>query len=111
MSKIESTYDVFVEYLKRHAAKVDPNLLLKTMYLERKFPGFDPHVDLEINFKQGTDITRKQFQAQTKFGLATGGHGKNGIVAAGRMGVKGIIELASSDSVESIAGNATASLL
>ena len=37
---VEAQYDQFISNLNQTMNKVDPNLLVKMMYLERKIPNF-----------------------------------------------------------------------
>ena len=95
MSEIEQGYDRFMTWIKESSSKIDPDLLLKTMYLERKFPDVDPKVDLDIHFKLGTNVEEKRHQIHEKFGLQTAAHGKNIVTTSGRMNVSAIVHLAS----------------
>jgi len=108
MSEVERGYDEFMMFLRESSAKVDPELLVKTMYLERKFPGVEPKVDLDIQFKLGTDIQAKKRQINEKFGLQTAVHGKNAVITSGRMDTSAIVYIASNDLVVNVTGNATA---
>jgi len=108
MSEVERGYDEFMMFLKESSTKVDPELLVKTMYLERKFPGVEPKVDLDIQFKLGTDIQAKRRQINEKFGLQTAVHGKNAVITSGRMDAAAIVHIASNDLVVNVTGNATA---
>lgn len=107
MSQVEAQYDHFVSELESTLPKVDVHLAMRLMYLERKFPEVDPHVDLHIKFKQGVDVERKEFQINAKFGLATSSR-KDYVHATGRLNLEGLTRLASHQDVEMISGTATA---
>jgi hypothetical protein len=109
MSEIEQGYDKFMTWMKQSASKIDPDLLIKTMYLERKFPDVEPKVDLDIHFKLGTNVDEKRHQIHEKFGLQTAVHGKNAVITSGRMSASTIVHLASHDLIIKVTGNATAS--
>ena len=108
MSEVEQGYDKFMTWLRESSSKVDPDLLVKTMYLERKFPDVEPKVDLDIHFKLGTNIQEKRLQINEKFGLQTATHGKNTLLTSGRMNASKIVHIASNDHVINVTGNATA---
>jgi len=108
MSEVEQGYDQFMTWLRESSSKIDPDLLVKTMYLERKFPDVEPKVDLDIHFKLGTNIQQKCLQINEKFGLQTSAHGKNTLLTSGRMNASKIVHIASNDHVINVTGNATA---
>ncbi|MDP6303614.1 MAG: hypothetical protein QF657_03495 [Candidatus Nitrosopelagicus sp.] len=108
MSEVEQGYDKFMNWLKQLSSKVDSDLLVTTMYLERKFPNVEPKVDLDIHFKPGINVQEKRHQIHEKFGLQTASHGKNALLTSGRMTASTIMHLASSDQIVNVTGNATA---
>ncbi len=108
MSNVEQGYDQFVSFLRKTSEKVDPDLLMKVMYLERKLPDVEPKVDLDIQFTPGVNIEEKRFRIHDELGLDTAPHGQNGVLTSGRMNALTIVKLASHPSVISVAGNATA---
>ena len=46
--EIELSYDSFLLQLAEKLKKIDVELAMKLMYLERKLTDVDPHVDLSI---------------------------------------------------------------
>ncbi|HIE46999.1 MAG: hypothetical protein ABGW49_00285 [Nitrosopumilus sp.] len=105
---IEAQYDQFISTINQSMVKVDPNLAVKIMYLERKFPDVAPRVELDIEYNDGVDLERKQEIVRFRYGFQIQQR-KHGFVAVGRISV-GVIEEFSKDmDVKYITGNATPS--
>ena len=106
---IEERYDQFQSDLAGWLDKIDVELALKIMYLERKFPDVEPRADLDIKLMKGVDPEKKRFELNSKYGLLTGLRGKRGLYTSGRMNMKDIQELSHDSDVEKITGTAVAS--
>ena len=63
---IEKLYDDFLNRISTAYPKVNNNLLVKIMALERKFSDSLPHVHLEVAFKEGIDIERPKYDISEK---------------------------------------------
>ena len=69
---IEKLYDDFLNSIAVAHPKVNNNLLVKIMALERKFPDSLPHVHLEIAFKEGIDIEHPKYDISEKHHVQPG---------------------------------------
>ncbi len=108
MSEVEMSYDNYlVELSNKFHGKVDVNLALKIMYLERKFPDVEPRVDVDIKTRSGINNQKMAYLIQSKFGLSTAVHGAV-IFGSGRLDIENLVKLASHQDVESIHGTASA---
>lgn len=105
-AEIEMSYDQYREQLQNKLPNVDPFLVLKILYYERKFPDVDPKVDLTIEFNDDVNMRGRAYQIQNMFGLSDAIH-KNQIIASGRLSIQGLVKLASNKHVKHIEGNVT----
>jgi hypothetical protein len=107
MSSIEASFDEYRAQLtsKMHN-KVDADLAMKIMYLERKLPDVEPKVDLDIKVKNEATALLLKDEVAIKFGFQTSCH-KNHIIASGRTNVERLAKIASHSAIEWISGNAT----
>jgi len=106
VSEIEIRYDEFLSSVGQMVVNTDVNLLMKIMYLERKLPDVAPKVELNIEYKAGTDTIKKQEKIRAKYGfqIQTSIHG---LTAVGRMSVNLIEEISKDHDIEHISGTAT----
>ena len=107
---IENLYDNFLNRVAAAYPKVNNNLLVKIMALERKFPNSLPHVHLEVDFKEGIDIDRPKYDISEKHHVQVAVHRweKTKLVVTGMMDVNAVAEISSHDSVTQIVGSASA---
>ena len=105
-AEIEMSYDQYCEQLKHKLPNVDPFLVLKILYYERKFPDVEPKVDLTIEFDDESNMRGRAYQIQSMFGLSDSIH-KNEVIASGRLDIAGLVRLASNPHVKHIEGNVT----
>ena len=107
---IEKLYDTFLNSIAVAHPKVNNNLLVKIMALERKFPDSLPHVHLEIAFKEGIDIEHPKYDISEKHHVQVAIHRweKTKLVVTGLMNVSTVAEISSHESVISIIGSASA---
>ncbi len=56
MQQIEKQYEEFVTEFGKTLDKIDVSFALQTMYLQRKIPNSLHKVELQVCYKQGTDI-------------------------------------------------------
>jgi len=106
MSQVEAHYDNFQSLLQDMIKNVDVNLMLKIMYLERKLPDAPPRVDLDIEFKSGTNLKNKDNQLKAKYGFPSS-VGEHGISIIGKMNMSLVEAIASDPDVVKISGRAT----
>jgi hypothetical protein len=105
-AEIEVSYNEYHNQLKHKLPNVDPDLLLKIMYLERKFPDVEPKADIVITFSDEKDMKMRAYKIQEIFGLSAAVH-KNSLIASGRLNVENLFKLASNPNISYIEGNAT----
>ena len=107
---IENLYDNFLNRVAAAYPKVNNNLLVKIMALERKFPNSLPHVHLEVDFKEGIDIEHPKYDISEKHHVQVAVHRweKTKLVVTGMMNVSAVAEISSHDSVIQIIGSASA---
>ena len=103
--EVETSYDRFLADLDRKLVKIDVELAMKLMYLERKFPEVEPNVELSIKLKSGADAKEKAYAINKKFGWRTASRG-NHVTVAGRANLEDLIRLSSSSYVEEVSGTA-----
>ena len=105
---VEAQYDQFISILNQTMKNVDPDLLVKMMYLERKLPDTHPKVELNIHYKPNVDSERKKEIIRNRFGFPNQSN-DHGVNVVGKMDTS-IVEQFSQDSdVEYITGIATPS--
>lgn len=68
MSQVDTEFDDFVESLKKQLGKVDIDLALKTLYLERQITrGDKPKVELFVCYRPGSDLEKKKYELNEAF--------------------------------------------
>ena len=107
MSNIESSFDEYKDSLVQMLyGKVDADLAMKIMYLERKLPDVDPRVDLDIEAKNEAAASNLKNMFAAKFGYLTSNH-KNHLSLTGRINIEKLADIASYTDIEWISGSAT----
>jgi len=107
MSHFKNKYDDLVLYLKGVAENIDPELILKVLYLEKKLPDAPPHVEMKISLKPGVSVDKKQNDLSVVFGFQTSKLNDHEVLAVGRMSMQEIAIIAKDSEITMIAGNAT----
>lgn len=73
MSKdVESIYEQYLLNLKKAMPNVDPNLVHRIMYMERRIEDElvpEPHVSATIEYKSGADLDKKVNGLREKYSL------------------------------------------
>jgi len=103
--EVETSYDRFLANLDRKLVKIDVELAMKLMYLERKFPEVEPNVEISIKLKSGADAKEKAYTINKKFGWRTASQGDH-VTVAGRANLEDLIRLSSNSDVEEVTGTA-----
>jgi hypothetical protein len=107
MSTIETSFDEYKAHLTNMLNnKVDPDLAIKIMYLERKLPDIEPKVELDLRVKNDIVATNLKNKIDVKFGYLVSCH-KNHISVVGRASMEKLAKLASHPDIEWISGSAT----
>ncbi|MGI9565881.1 MAG: hypothetical protein ACR2LL_02560 [Nitrosopumilus sp.] len=106
MSQAEDQYDEFISSIGQSIPKVDVNLLVKIMYLERRLPDVAPRVELHIEYKPKVDPMRKQEELRAQFGFPTQ-TSLHGLTAVGQINIRIIEKISKDQDIEHISGTAT----
>ena len=102
---LRNQYDGFLDQLVSKLGKIDLKLATDVMYYERNFPDVEPKVELDIHFRDGTNLDGKKYDLERKFMVAK--EGSHGVRAVGLASLADLVELSKDPSVESISGFAT----
>lgn len=102
---VEMQYDSFLDNLISKLGKINLKLATDVMYYERKLSDVEPKVELEIHYRNGTDMTKKKYELEASYMVAR--DGKNGIRAVGLASLTDLFELAKDPDIEAIDGFAT----
>lgn len=102
---LESQYDSFLDQLMSKLGKIDLKLATSVMYYERRFTDVEPQVDLDIHYREGTDIEKKKYRLESHYLVAR--EGKLGLRAVGRSSLNDLANLSKDPDVEKISGFAT----
>jgi hypothetical protein len=105
MSTAENIYDGFLSNVEKALGKIDLELALQIMLLERKMPDVFPMVELEIHYKNGVDVDSKVSYVRDRYGFLVSGHGKNEILARGNMNIDTLNEIARDSQIEKLTGS------
>lgn len=108
--ELENTYDQYMSSLEQKLPKVDPNLVHRVMYLERKLSTEyikEPQVTLMIEYKPDLDMDKKLFDLREKFSLEAEYSDEHTVLfTMGRMKVDRLQEIASDEDMVKITGKA-----
>jgi hypothetical protein len=104
--EIESLYDRFLTTISSKL-KIEPDLALKVMEYERKFPDVGPAVNLHIHYKTGTNRERKLDEVRSKYGFCMAREGKNTLLAQGNMSLKTLEDISNDPEIETLTGFAS----
>lgn len=104
---VESSYDRFLETVYSKLQKIDPNLVLKVIEYERKFPDVNPAVSLHIHYKVTTDREIKSNELRAKYGYCVAREDKDVIFAQGNMNLKTLEQISNDPDVEELTGFAS----
>gem|GEM_PF-293956 len=107
MTSAETIYDGFLASLDKALGKIDMELALKVMLYERKMPDVPPSVELQIHYKDNTDISKKVEELRTKYGFGVASYGHNEVFAKGNMNLSMIQGISQDPQIEKIEGLAS----
>jgi len=102
---VESQYDSFLDQLVSKLGKVDLKLATDVLYYERKFTDVEPKVELDIHYRDGTNIDKKKYELEASYMVAR--EGERGIRAVGLASLTDLLVLAKDPDIEEIDGFAT----
>ena len=105
MTNAEMIYDGFLANLDKALGKIDMELALKVMLYERKMPDVYPSVELEIHYKDGTDMSRKVEGLRVKYGFEVAAYGKNEVLAKGNMNLAMLQGISQDPQIEKLGGS------
>lgn len=107
MSNVEASFDEYKAILVHLLNdKVDADLAMKIMYLERKLPDAEPKAELDIRAKSEAAAKSLKDLLGDKLGYQVMCH-KNHVTAIGRMSIERLAKIASNSDIEWISGSAT----
>ena len=66
---IEQEYDHILAEIENKMSKIDPGLVMQTMYYERKFTDVEPQVELRVHYREGINLDQKRTGIETKYGF------------------------------------------
>lgn len=105
---VESIYDEYISKLKQAMPNVDPNLIHRVMYLERKLVRenmSEPDVSAIIEYKSGVNVDNKLNGLREKYSVEVEhGDKQNVLHVLSRMKVNKIKEIASDRDIANITG-------
>jgi hypothetical protein len=109
---IESHFRVFLNNVMNSHPKIDPELIIRVMLFElnlRRYMGPDiPHVNLTVQYKEGTDLKKKQEEGRDKYPIEiVASRWGDGVIFSGLMGVRHIEKIASDPDIVRITGKAS----
>ncbi|MEM2786112.1 MAG: hypothetical protein QXW38_03825 [Candidatus Nitrosotenuis sp.] len=107
MSVIESSFDQYRKELSKTLGKVDVDLAIKIMYLERKLPDVEPRVELDLKIKNGSDMQRLAYELSSRFGFQCSVHGEH-ILLVGRTTIDDVHRMSQDQAIEHISGTVSA---
>ena len=107
MSNIEASFDEYKANLVHMLYdKVDADLAMKIMYLERKLPDVEPKVELDVKVKNDIIAQNLKNWFGAKLGYQVSCH-KNHITVVGLISIEKLAKIASYSDIEWISGSAT----
>ncbi|TBR12387.1 MAG: hypothetical protein EPO62_00040 [Candidatus Nitrosotenuis sp.] len=107
MSNVEASFDEYKANLAHMLYdKVDADLAMKIMYLERKLPDAEPKAELDIKVRSDAVAQNLKDWFGDKLGYQVSCH-KNHITATGRISIERLAKFASNSDIEWISGSAT----
>ena len=109
---IENHFRVFLNNVMNSHPTIDPELLVRVLLFElnlRRYMGPDiPHVNLTVQYKDGTDLKRKQEEGRDKYPIEiTASRWGDGVIFSGLMGIRHIEKIASDPDIVRITGKAS----
>lgn len=89
---VETQYDGFLDQITSKLGKIDLKLATDVMYYERKFTDVEPKVELDVHYRNGTNMDKKKYELEASYMVAR--EGENGIRAVGLASLADILKLA-----------------
>ena len=107
---VESIYNEYISKLKQAMPNVDPNLIHRIIYLERKLADEDasePDVSAVIEYKAGTDLDKKVGGLRAKYSVEVEHADKQDTLhVMGRMKMAKIKDISADRDIARITGKA-----
>ena len=104
---VEAAYDTFLSNMGAALGKISTELAMQVMYYERKFPQSDPCVNLDIHYRDGIILEKKQAEFSDKYGFASARMGKNHLLIRGNMSLHTMQQISSDVEIEKMTGSAS----
>jgi hypothetical protein len=103
MSAIETSFDQYRNELAGLLKKIDVDLAMRIMHFERKMPDVEPHVELLVSARRGTNLSDLAYAISSKIGFQTMVQGHH-ILVAGRATIDDVYDLSLNPVIEFIEG-------
>ncbi|MDE1861664.1 MAG: hypothetical protein KGI33_02000 [Thaumarchaeota archaeon] len=100
---IEAEYDEFLKDIEEKLQKIDPALAMQAMYYERKFTDVEPHGEIAVQYRKGTDLDAKKFVLGRRYGFEIAARNRE-LALVGLMTLGTIYEISKDPEVEKITG-------
>ena len=109
---IEMHFRQFLNNVMNTHPKIDPELIIRVMLFElnlKRYSGPEiPHVHLTVQYKDGTDLHKKQEEGRDKYPIEiTKSRWGDAVVFSGLMGVRHIEKIASDPDIVRVTVTAT----
>ena len=109
---IEQHFRIFLNNVMNSNPTIDPELIVRVLLFElnlKRYVGPDiPHVNLNVLYKEGIDLHRKQEEARDKYPIEiTTNKWGDAVIFSGLMGVRHLEKIASDPDIIKITGKAS----
>ena len=112
VSKLTELFSEFYQNIEKSIPKLDPQLAVKIMLLEMNLKDYvgakKPHVNLSVQYKEGTDLGRKQEEARDKYPIeVTVNKWQDGVIFSGLMSISNVETICSDPDIIKVSGKAS----
>ncbi len=109
---IENHFRVFLNNVMNSHPTIDPELLVRVLLFElnlKRYVGPDiPHVNLNVQYKEGIDLKKKQEDGRDKYPIEiVASRWGDAVIFSGLMGVRHIEKIAEDPDIIRITGKAS----
>ena len=101
---IEAEYDEFLKDIETKLQKIDPELAMQAMYYERKFRDVEPHGEILVRYRDGTDLDQKRFELGKRYGFEIAAKDGRDLELVGLMTLGTIYEISGDAEVTGMSG-------
>ena len=109
--RIEPFMDQFYQDILRTVPNLDPYLAMKVMRLNKELKYRPPHVHLNIEYKEGTNLQQKVDQGRDNYPIQIAkSRWDDGVIMTGMMDVELVQKICSDPDIVRITGDANAAM-